>query len=421
MASRGKQRRIDAQWQTLQPSWGKKDYDGERKMLHDMLDDDENIERLSVGGWKVLEGEQAMESHDRGIVAATGSRVVFLNKGRLSKNVARIPYLAIREVREQGPGNLTVVAPRYDYSLTLDQGAAGLADFIRGRLPSDAASMEDRLSSILMGGERIDHWAHCTVGEERVNEVSNPAQAGGERYHHAGSLDFGVLAVATDRRILFRALGLNREPKLTDCPHGSILLAEYWGGTRVRFVDVDAQVHALGFREEADATQFVNLISQHFGTAARRVSAEVRTSAEWKLQHPLWDHRKNHGGERRKLAEIMDDDEHIEALAWGDYRPAGAKEELYGGIIAATGRRLLLVSNGLLEQNVSQLAYEGIDGVALKGGELIITAKSGHSGYEICSIDDMDPHDSRNKGYGEVFASRLQVLVGTAHGQASAP
>ena len=203
--------------------------------------------------------------------------------------------------------------------------------------------------------------------------------------------------------------------------HGSILLVEYWGGTRVRFVDVDAQVHALGFREEADATQFVNLISQHFGTAARRVSAEVRISAEWKLQHPLWDNRKNHGGERRKLAEVMDDSEHIEALAWGDYRPAGAKEELYGGIIAATGRRLLLVSNGLLEQNVSQLSYEGIDGVALKSGDLIITAKSGHSGYEIFSMDDMDPHDSRNKGYGEVFASRLQVLVGIAHRQASAP
>ena len=79
------------------------------------------------------------------------------------------------------------------------------------------------------------------------------------------------------------------------------------------------------------------------------------------------------------------------------------------------------MSNGLLEQNVSQLSYEGIDGVALKSGDLIITAKSGHIGYEIFSIDDMDPHDSRNKGYGEVFASRLQVLVGIAHRQASAP
>ena len=117
----------------------------------------------------------------------------------------------------------------------------------------------------------------------------------------------------------------------------------------------------------------------------------------------------------------MDDDEHIEALAWGDYGQKGAKEELYGGIIAATGRRLLLVSDGLLGQNVSQLSYDGIDDVALKGGELIITAKSGHSGYKISSIDNMDPHDSRKKGYRGVFASRLQALAGTAHRQAAAP
>ena len=116
---------------------------------------------LSVGGWKVLEGEQAMESHDRGIVAATDSRVVLLEQRPAQQERGTNPLPGLSgKCGEQGPGNLTVVAPRYDYSLTLDQGAAGLADFIRGRLPSDAASMEDRLSSILMGGERIDHWAH---------------------------------------------------------------------------------------------------------------------------------------------------------------------------------------------------------------------------------------------------------------------
>ena len=412
MASRDKQRRIDTQWQTLQPSWDKKDYDGERKMLHDTLDDDENIERLSPSGWKVLLGEEAMESHDRGIFTATGRRVIFLNKGRFSKNVAQIPYLAIREVQQQGPGNLTVVTPKYDYSLTLDQDAAALADFIRTRLPSDAASMEDRLSSILMGGEHIDHWAHCTVGEEQVSEMSSSAQSGGGKsYDYTGSIAFGVLAVATDRRIFFRALGLNREPKLTECPHGSILFVDYRGGTRVRFVDVKSQVHALSFREEADATQFVELISQHFGTAARRVSAEARIFAEWKLQHPIWDHRKNHGGERRKLAEILENDEHIEGLAWGDYQPEREKDLIYGGILAATGRRLLFVSNGLLEKNVNQLPYDGIDSVALRAGELHITAKSGHDGYVISSIDNMDPQDSRLKGHRDAFVARLQTLV----------
>ena len=140
-----------------------------------------------------------------------------------------------------------------------------------------------------------------------------------------------ALAVDTGPRVLLITLAVHtdvllhaREEEVIEI-HGSILSAEYWGGTRVRFVDVDAQVHALGFRKEADATQFVDLTSQYFGTAARRVSAEVRISAEWKLQHPLWDRRNNHGGERRKLAEIMDDDEHIEALAWGNYRRRGRK------------------------------------------------------------------------------------------------
>ena len=421
MASREKMRQIDAQLQALQPGWGEKDYDGERKMLYDMMGDDEHIERLSAGGWKVLQRGRAMESHARGIFAATGRGVVFLNKGRLSNNAAKIPYLAILEVQQHGPGELTVVTPMNHYSLSLDPGAAGLADFIRGRLLSDAASLEDSLSDILIGGERIDHWARGKAGEEWVNEVSNPAQAGGDRYHHTDFLDTESLAVATDRRILFCTLEIGYEREYIDYPHGSILSVGYLGGGRIRFVDVDAKVRTLRFQQEADATQFVKLMREHVGTAARRVSAEARISAEWKLQHPIWDHRQNHGGERLKLAEIMDDDEHIEGLAWGGYHPAGSEELLYGGIIAATERRLLVVSNGLLEKNVSQLPYDGIDGVAFQGDDLIITAKSGHSGFVISSIDDMDPHDSRKKGHRDAFVARLQTIVESAPNLAPAP
>ena len=97
--------------------------------------------------------------------------------------------------------------------------------------------------------------------------------------------------------------------------------------------------------------------------AARQVSRQPRISADGNCNTPLGPQEKS-WRRASQARRIRDDDEHIEALTWGDYRPAGAKEEPYGGIIAATGRRLLLVSNGLLEQNVSQLPYEGIDGVA---------------------------------------------------------
>ncbi len=440
MASREKQRRIDDQWQALQPGWGRKDYKGERKMLYDLLEPGEDVELLHTCGFETKNVTWGSR-HDRGVVVATGRRVILLNRGRLSKNRFGLTYLEIDEITEPGPGRIrlresgsgdaTDSESGAVFDLDLQFAAADFSRFVRGRLLSDEESVAAAFSHVLARGEQVRHWARCSAGPETV--FHNPGSGGGPSGSHTPeswetSWDgWPALAVDTGPRILLITLAVDtdlllhaREEEVIEI-HGSILWVEYWGGTRVRFVDVDARVHALEFRKEADATQFVDLISQHFGTAARRVSAEVRISAEWKLQHPLWDRRKNHGGERRKLAEIMDDDEHIEALAWGDYRPAGAKEELYGGIIAATGRRLLLVSNGLLQKNVSQLPYEGIDGVALKSGDLIITAKSGHSGYEIFSIDDMDPHHSRNKGYGEVFASRLQVLVGIAHRQASAP
>ena len=254
---------IDRRWQMLQPGWGRDDFKGEHLFGCSWGSDNSN--------------------HDRGIVAATERGLVLLNRGRLSKNVELIPYLAIREVREQGPATLTVVAPKQDYSIILDACAAKLADYIRGRLHSDAASLEDRLSGILMGGERIDYWAHCTVGEQKVYEAGGNTQGGDGSYdiNTTTLADSSALAVATDRRrILFCTLGFNYDRERASWPHGSILSVEYWGGTSVRFVDVDARTHALGFREDGDATQFVKPMREHVGTAARRLSAEARISAE---------------------------------------------------------------------------------------------------------------------------------------------
>ena len=96
MGIQDKRSRIDAQWQALQPGWGNKDYDGERKLLHDTLDDDENIDRLWAGGWKMLVGRQEVHKHDGGIVACTGRSIVFLNKGRVNKSVSKVPLLGHR-------------------------------------------------------------------------------------------------------------------------------------------------------------------------------------------------------------------------------------------------------------------------------------------------------------------------------------
>ena len=82
MPTREHIRNIDDQWQALQPGWGRKDYEGERKMLYDQMEEGESIEVLLECGWEHRYTREVIGTHPRGVVAATSQRVLFLNKGR---------------------------------------------------------------------------------------------------------------------------------------------------------------------------------------------------------------------------------------------------------------------------------------------------------------------------------------------------
>ena len=51
MATRYGTDRIDAQWQAKSPGWRPKEYGGEREMLYDILDGQEDIECLLACRW----------------------------------------------------------------------------------------------------------------------------------------------------------------------------------------------------------------------------------------------------------------------------------------------------------------------------------------------------------------------------------
>ncbi len=51
MATQYKVDRIDAQWQAKSPGWQPKEYSGEREMLYEILDDQEDIECLLACRW----------------------------------------------------------------------------------------------------------------------------------------------------------------------------------------------------------------------------------------------------------------------------------------------------------------------------------------------------------------------------------
>ena len=410
MADKETIRHVDAHWHRLLPGLGRDECKGEREMLYDVLEDGESIERLLGCSWMMTSGMK----HDRAIVAATERRVILLNRGRFSKNVENVSYLSISEVQEPEPGKVRISMDEDDtefvYDLALEVGTADLARFLRGRISSPPPP-EAELSRILESGERVEGCAGCRVGLE---EVSVPRPAGrADHYDCMVTRHEVAWAVATDRRLLFC------DPKsyaaFVRCPHRNILAVEHRGGRGVRFVNSNRKVYSIRFNHDTDAAPFASLMRQYAGSAAQRVSAQARISAQWKLQHPLWAHRGNHGGERRKLGDVMEEDEHIEALAWGAYKTIGAGGKRRRGIIAATESRLLFVSHGWSDQHLGQLPYEGISGLESEYGKLVILPAPGYAGYDVSDIDDMNPHDSRKGGYRDTFAASLRSLVEAAH------
>lgn len=88
---------IDDQWDSIKPSgMSSGAFSGERKMLYDLLDDDEQMGSM-VGGR--FQQDTARHSAHSGVVVATNKRVLFIDKGILgSTEIMEIRYQSIESV-----------------------------------------------------------------------------------------------------------------------------------------------------------------------------------------------------------------------------------------------------------------------------------------------------------------------------------
>ena len=87
---------IDDKWAAVAPWSGKNVHSGERRMLYDILNADEYIERM-VGG-RFLKDTDRLHKHN-GIAVATNKRVVFVDKGVFgSTEIMSIAYDSIESV-----------------------------------------------------------------------------------------------------------------------------------------------------------------------------------------------------------------------------------------------------------------------------------------------------------------------------------
>ena len=419
MPSREEKSRIDAQWQALQPGWGKGDYKGERQMLYDDLKEGEAIKHLWSGGWKVLERGEAMEGHDRGIVVATNRRVLFLNKGRISKSVARIPYWNILTVKEADPGVVGITSLDYNYETRLPAGeAASFVNFVQSRLPADEASVKEQFSHILDTGESIEYWIRCFVGEETVvkgGEFDDRGKVKEEWLEADGVLRAPRIAVVTDRRVLFASDGglHSNVPYALNVPYANFLTVK-WLGKRMKFVALGSdEVYVIQPSEGVEARKLTDTILGRLTVPGRLDQKRPRILAEWRMQQPIWSHTKKHDKERNKLPEIMDDGERLEGLLSGFYRSNDENGHSREGVIVATDRRLIFVSESIIGgKNVGQLPYGCIVEVAYEKGrvheEINIISTPGYPDYSISSMDDQRPHNTRQSGYAGEFAALVR-------------
>jgi hypothetical protein len=90
-------RKIDARWNAIKPKkWRENFHGGERQMLYDILDDDEDIDNLIGGTFKA--NTDRFHPH-QGIAVATSKRVVCLAKGLFgSGEVKEIAYRNIEGI-----------------------------------------------------------------------------------------------------------------------------------------------------------------------------------------------------------------------------------------------------------------------------------------------------------------------------------
>ena len=119
MAMQHKRSMIDARWRELQPGWDPKEHDAERKILYDVLQDNESIEALVGCVWgpeNVFHANanrlDRMRQYD-GIAVVTGRRVVFVKRSGMNKLSTEMPLDNIESVDMDGDADVTLTGRSY--------------------------------------------------------------------------------------------------------------------------------------------------------------------------------------------------------------------------------------------------------------------------------------------------------------------
>ena len=400
MATQYKVDRINAQWQAKSPGWRPKEYSGEREMLYDILDDQEDIECLLACRWGdndswVWVGSMVVATtqdagsyypgpHYDGIAVATSQRVIFLMKRRgflgffgedntataemPYEDIALVPYPDMdpyeRRWRDGRRENLVRIG-NYKYTVNRQINDRPFIDCVRSHLTSPEALKANRLDA---------QWQACApdfydpADSTRVRRNLHSILYDNENIERLiqGNLwewstpNAGV-AVTTDSRIIFvRASEQWYSIPWSEIPYRSIEAVAY------NQADVTITRRSAGVCKVTDARQlyaesFADYIQDHLAGAAASEEAAKRNriDAQWYARIPdnqFW-RPEAHTEELLALYGILDDAEDIEGVI------EAFLEDLIYCTAVATDRRVIVLKgyNKVFEspyQNMGEIEYD---------------------------------------------------------------
>ena len=393
--------RIDAQWQTKSLGWRPREYIGEREMLYDILDDQEDIECLLacrwgdnhawawVGNMNVHSGGGRIQNVGNyypgplydGIAVATCLRVIFLMKrrgflgffGEATTATAEMPYEDIvsvpypdmdsyeRRWRDRQMGNLVRIG-NYKYTVNKRIDDQPFIGCVRSHLtslealranrldaqwqacapdffdPADSTRVRRNLYSVLYDNEHIERLLQGNLWEWSMPKAG--------------------IAVATERRIIFiRASEQRYSVPWSEIPYRSIDEVAY------HQADVTINRRSAGVFKITDAPQihaesFADYIQDQLsGEVVPGEAARLnRIDAQWYAR--ITDNRvwrpEAHTEELLTLYGILDHAEEIESVI------EAFLEDIVYCVAVATDRRVIVLKK---YDKVLESSYESIGGI----------------------------------------------------------
>ena len=218
------------------------------------------------------------------------------------------------------------------------------------------------------------------------------------------------LALATGRRLIF--VGVFTDAYNLNVHFANLLAVQCQNGVLIfAALGLDSTYVVRPSRKE-DAEELASLMQNHLAARPGPDHARERIFAQWRMLQPVWSHRNKRSKERTKLPEIMAEGEQLHAILGGMFKSEETEGIPKDGIIAATDRRLIFLSESLFGKHAGQLDFAGISELLYEDGKrhsrLRIMTKPGYPGY---NMDEARPRNTGQTGYPGEFTVLINGLV----------